>query len=112
MRNAVLQRLLCRFWRPLAPEPIDQQVRGDDTVRTQEQEREERPLPPGRDLDLARVATDLDRTQDRKPQHFATSNTLHRQGEGRAPHHRAGPRTAPSRPYVQADRLTPVGGPT
>jgi hypothetical protein len=71
-----LQRVLRGLGRPVAPEPVDQALAGDDRVAVQEQEREQRTLPAAPELDLGAVPDDLEwpeqpevRTRALEPRH-------------------------------------------
>ena len=50
LRDVDLHHLLRRVRHVLAPEGVDDLLAGDGAVRVQEQDREERPLLPRRDL--------------------------------------------------------------
>jgi hypothetical protein len=63
-REVHLQRLAARLRRSLLPEGVDQAVGGDDLVRVQEQDREQRPLLGAADVHLPPVLDDLERAEN------------------------------------------------
>ena len=67
-----LQRLRGVGGRRLRPEQLDQAAGGDDVVRVQEQERQQRPLLSASELDLACGPLDLERSEDPELHRTAT----------------------------------------
>jgi hypothetical protein len=64
LRDGVLEHLRRGRRRPLAPEPVDQPIARHDLVGVQQEQREQRPLPSTRELDLSAFLDELQGPQD------------------------------------------------
>ncbi len=95
-RDVSLERLRGRGRRSLPPELVDQLVGGDDLVRVEEEDGEERTLLATAELDPPTLVGDLQRTQD--PEIHLACCTLRRQVE---PLIRSGPATNFDRPATE-----------
>jgi hypothetical protein len=72
LRDVALHDLRCGCRRVLIPELVDQPIGGDGLVGVQQQERQERALSPGPELEFVSVLPDLERAEDTKAHCNAT----------------------------------------